>query len=403
MSLTSATVVAAVALLAPLLANVARLPAIVLQLLFGIAIGPQVLSFARADEPVSVLALIGLGFLLLLAGLEIDFARLRGPVLRTTSVAFAVSTVLALGVGEGLASLNVVKSATLIAVVLSATSLGIVVPVLEDSGRAATEFGQIVIAAGSLAEVLPIVLLSLLFSRHSTGLGAQVVLFVAFTLFITAIGLTIARFEKWRRVSEALSRLQDTTAEIRVRGAFLLLMLCASLATAFGLEAILGAFLAGATLKLIDRDATTTHPLLHTKLHAIGYGVFVPYFFTVTGMNLDVRALLHESTLERVPIFLLAILLVRGLPAVLYRQLVPDSRAVLAAGFLQATSLSIPIVAGQLGVDLGLLKPDNYVALVAAGLVSVIAFPLIASTLLSGSTTQTEAAAVASTSLTPTT
>jgi Kef-type K+ transport system membrane component KefB len=218
------------------------------------------------------------------------------------------------------------------------------------------------------------------------------VLFVAFTVFITAIGLTIAGFEKWHRVNEALSRLQDTTAEIRVRGAFLLLMLCASLATAFGLEAILGAFLAGATLKLIDRDAMTTHPLLRTKLHAIGYGVFIPYFFAATGMNLNVRALFHDaSTLERVPIFLVAILLVRGLPTVLYRRMVPDRRALLAAGFLQATSLSIPIVAGQLGVDLGLLKPDNYVALVAAGVLSVVAFPLIASTLLSGSTTQTEA------------
>jgi Kef-type K+ transport system membrane component KefB len=398
MSLSSASIVAAVALAAPLVTALARirLPAIVLEILLGIAVGPQGLAWAKADEPVAVLALIGLGFLLLLAGLEIDFDRLRGTVLRTAGLAFAVSIVLALGVGEALASLSLVSSATLVAVILSATSLGIVVPVLEDSGQATTGFGQLVIAGGSLAEVIPIVLLSLLFSRQSAGTGSQLVLLVAFALFVLAVVLAILGIEKSRHVSRAVLRLQDTTAEIRVRGAFLLLMLFAALATKFGLEAILGAFLAGATLKLVDRDTMSTHLLLHTKLQAIGFGVFVPYFFVATGMKLDVRALFSSgSTLARVPIFLVAILFVRAVPAFVYRHLIHGRRRVVAAGLLQATSLSIPIVGGQLGVDLGLLRPDNYVALVAAGLLSVILFPVLAAVLLGSNSDVADAAPLA--------
>jgi Kef-type K+ transport system membrane component KefB len=385
MSLMSATIVAAIALVAPLVIKLARipLPAIVLQLLLGIAIGPQVLHWANVDEAVSVLSLIGLQFLLLLAGLEIAFDHLRGAVLRSTGIAFALSLTLAFGIGQALAALSLVNSGPFIAVVLSATSLGIIVPVLEDAQQAKTSFGQLVVAGGSIAEVIPIVLLSLLFSRRSGGIGSQLVLLIAFALFVGAVAIAIVGFERWKRVRQAVLSLHATTAEIRVRGAFLLVMLFAALATKFGLEAILGAFLAGATLKLVDRDMMSTHPLLYTKLHAAGFGVFIPYFFVATGMKLDVRTLVGSgSILARVPMFLAAILLVRATPALMYRKLVASPKHIAAAGLLQATSLSIPIVAGQVGVDLGLLRPDNYVALVAAGVLSVILFPLLASVLL---------------------
>src|SRR5207237_7265148 len=178
-------------------------------------------------------------------------------------------------------------------------------------------------------------------------------------------------------------RLQDTTAEIRVRGAFLLLAVFIVLASRFGLEAILGAFLAGATLTLVDRDQGMTHAFFHAKLEAVGFGVFVPFFFVSTGIKLDVASLFHgSSTIARVPIFLAALLAVRGLPALLYRPLADRGAQLLAGGLLQATSLSIPVVAGQIGVDLGLIRPTNYVALVTAGLLSVVVFPLVSLTLL---------------------
>src|SRR5262249_47411741 len=234
----------------------------------------------------------------------------------------------------------------------------------------------------SIAEVTPIVLLSLFFSGESGGLGSKLVLLVGFFLFVAAIGASIVGAQRSMRISSTLLHLQDTTAEIRVRGAFLLLALFVVLASKFGLEAILGAFLAGATLKLVDRDESMTHAFFHHKLEAAGFGVFVPFFFVSTGIKLDVSSLFASgSALARVPLFLAALLVVRGLPALFYRSF-GTARQVAGAALLQATSLSIPVVAGQIGVDLGLIRPVNYVALVAAGLISVIVFPLVALPLL---------------------
>ncbi len=166
-------------------------------------------------------------------------------------------------------------------------------------------------------------------------------------------------------------------------------MLFAALAAEFGLEVILGAFLAGATLKLVDRDDAMTHTRFASKLQAVGFGAFVPFFFVATGMQLDVASLVTDTeTIARVPVFLLALLLVRALPALLYRPVTATLGGTAAAGLLQATSLSIPIVAGQIGVDLGLIRPENYVALVAAGLISVVAFPLVALRLLDRAATR---------------
>jgi Kef-type K+ transport system membrane component KefB len=384
-SFTSVAVIAAIALLAPLAVGLTglRLPAIVVEILLGIAVGPQGLGWASNDEPVAVMSLIGLAFLLLLAGLEIDFTRLRGRVLRLTALGYAVSFGIALVVGYGLRAADLVRSPLLVAIILSATGLGVILPILKDAGATGSSFGQVVIAGASIAEVGPIVLLSLFFSGKSAGLGAKLVLLIGFALFVLAVALTILGLERSMRLSQTLLRLQDTTAEIRVRGAFLLLALFVVLASRFGLEAILGAFLAGATLKLVDRDEAMTHAFFHAKLEAAGFGIFVPFFFVSTGIKLDVASLFHSgSVLAKVPLFLAALLLVRGLPALLYRPFADRGAQLVAGGLLQATSLSIPVVAGQIGVSLDLIRPVNYVALVAAGLLSVIVFPLVSLALL---------------------
>ena len=387
LSFTPLAVVAGVALAAPLALGLTRLPlpAIVLEILLGIAIGPQLLGWARVDEPVQVMSLLGLAFLLLLAGLEIDFDRFRGPVLRVTAVAYALSFGIALAAGLALRGADLIRSPLLVAIMLSATGLGVVLPILKDAGQIATPFGQIVVAGASIAEVAPIVLLSLFFSGEAGGVGAKLVLLGGFALFVLAVAFTVLGLQHSMRLSATLVALQDTTAEIRVRAAFFLLAVFAALASRLGLEAILGAFLAGATLKLVDRDAAMTHPLFHRKLEAAGFGVFVPFFFVATGMRLDVDALFASSSaLMRVPIFLAALLAARALPALLYRPFAADGRRLAAAGLLQATSLSLLVVAGQIGVDMGLIRPTNYTALVAAGLLSLIVFPLVALTLLRG-------------------
>jgi Kef-type K+ transport system membrane component KefB len=383
-SFTSVAVVAAVALVAPLALGLSglRLPSIVVEILLGIAVGPQALGWATRDEPVEVLSLVGLAFLLLLAGLEVDYDRFRGRLLRLTALGYVVSVAIALVIGLALKAGDLVRSPLLVAIMLSATGLGIILPILKDAGETATPFGQVVIAGASIAEVVPIVLLSLFFSGEG-GVGAGAVLLATFAVFVLAVGAAIFAAEHSMRLSLTFMRLQDTTAEIRVRGAFLLLIVFVVLASRFGLEAILGAFLAGATLKLLDRDDAMSHTFFRRKLEAVGFGVFVPFFFVATGLRLDVESLFASgSALARVPIFLGALLVIRGLPALLYWPLVERREQLFAGGLLQATSLSFLIVAGQLGVDLELISAVNYTALVAAGLLSVIVFPLVALGLL---------------------
>ena len=382
---TNVAVVATVAFLAPLALGLVprlRLPAVVLEIVLGIVVGPQALGWARVDEPVQVLNLIGLAFLLLIAGLEVDFDRLRGRLLRVSGIGFVASFGIALVAGFALHAGGLVKSPLLVAIMLSATSLGVVIPVLKDGGRAGSPFGQLVIAGASIADIATIVLLSLFFSGESSGVGAKVVLLGGFVALVAAIGVSILGAQRSMRLTAALVRLQDTTAQIRVRGAFLLLVVFVVLADQFGLEAILGAFVAGAVLKLVDRDRAMTHPQFHRKLEAAGFGVFVPFFFVTSGLKFDLNALFTSAgTVARVPLFLTALLAARGLPALLYRRVV-NGDEVVAAGLLQATSLGFFVVAGQIGMQLGLLSAANGAALVAAGLLSVLLFPVTALAIL---------------------
>jgi Kef-type K+ transport system membrane component KefB len=393
-SFTSLAVVAATAFVAPLVGELVpgvRLPNVVLELGLGILVGPSVLGWAHADEPVRVLALLGLSFLLLIAGLEVDYERLRGRLLRLTGLGFAVSVAIGLALGLALQWAGVVRSPLLIAVMFSATGLGIVISVLKDTGQVETAFGQLVIAGSSIAEVGTIVLLTLFFSGESSSVGAKLVLLGLFGAFCAAVALAAARAGRSMRVMQALVRLQDTTAQIRVRGAFLLLAAFVVLASRLGLEAILGAFLAGAILKLVDRDEAMTHPRFRAKLEAAGFGIFVPFFFVTSGVRYDAGALFGSaSTLARVPLFLGVLLAVRALPALLYRRLA-SGREVAAAGLLQATSIGFLVVAAQIGQEMGLISAANGAAVIAAGLLSVLLFPLAALALL-GTSEQSEPA-----------
>jgi len=380
--------VCAIAFAAPLtlgLAPALRLPAVVLEIVTGIVVGPDVLGWVEVDVPVEVLALVGLSVLLFLAGLEVDFTQLRGQLLRLALAGFAVSFGLALLSGLALDAAGVVGSPVFVAVVLSATSLGVVIPVLKDAGLAASRFGQLVIAAASIADVATILLLSVLFSEESSDTAAQFVLIGSLAAFALAVVVAVTIAEHSRSIRGALERLQDTTAQIRVRGAFLLMVAFAAVAQELGLEVILGAFIAGALLSVLDMDREMTHPRFREKLEAIGFGVFIPVFFVTSGLRFDLDALTESaSTLARVPVFLLALVFARGLPALLYRRYLQDDRQTVVAGLLQATSLPFIVASTQIGLGLGLLSPAAAAGLVAAGLLSVLAFPLAGVTILKG-------------------
>ncbi len=373
-------VVVAVAVAAPLAVGYLprlRVPAVVLEIVGGIIIGPSVLGWVHVDLPVAILALFGLAFLLFLAGLEIDVHQLRGRLLRFAVLGYLVTLVLGYGAGASFTAIGWVSQPLLLAIALSATSLGLVVPVLKDAGQVHSQVGQSALAAASIADFAAIVLLSLFFSSSGGSTGSKVVVLGVFAGLIAVTALVVSGAARSVRLGQVLVRLQDTTAEIRVRCAVLLLVAFTVLAEKFGLESILGAFLAGAIVGLVDRDSSS-HPRFRIKLEAIGYGFLVPVFFVASGIRLDLAGLLHSpSALVRVPVFLLALLVVRGLPALLGLR-ANGPRSTLALGLLQATSLPFIVTATQIGVALGKITPVTAAALVCAGLLSVLIFPLLA-------------------------
>jgi Kef-type K+ transport system membrane component KefB len=373
-------VVALIAVAAPLVSRSIpgiKVPGVVLEIVAGIVVGPSVLGWVDVDAPIEVLSLVGLAFLLFLAGLEIDLLRLRGPLLRLTLTGFTLALALGLGVGLAFDAAGWVRSPLFLAIALSATSLGLVVPVLKDSGLADRPVGQFTIAGATVADFGAVLLLSFLFSEAEGGTASRLVTLGAFVAVVAAVAVALARAGRSMRIDAVLVGLQDTTAEIRIRIAVALLIGFVALAANVGLESILGAFLAGAVLGLVDRDAMS-HPNFRLKLEAVGYGFLIPVFFVTSGLRFDLDALTADASgLARVPLFLAALLVVRGVPALLYRRPLGSAGANVA-GLLQATSLPFLVTAAEIGVGIDVISPVTAAALVSAGLLSVLVFPPIA-------------------------
>jgi Kef-type K+ transport system membrane component KefB len=357
---------------------VPRVPTIVIELLGGIVIGPQVLGVVHVDEPVSVLSQIGLVFLFFLAGLEIAFTESTASHLRTVATGFAVSVALGLVAAEGLKLAGMIDTPLFVAIILAATAFGIVVAVLKDADEVTTGFGQFVIAGASIADFGTVILLSLFFSGNGSGTESTVLLLALFALLAGVLAVSLYEARMSSRLAAVVQRLQETTAQIGVRIALVLLIAFVALAEQFGFEVVLGAFLAGAVVSGIDRDRAVERSGLKTKLEGIGFGVFIPVFFVTSGVQLNLGDLFDSARdAALVPIALVLLLVVRGLPALLYRRLLGD-RSALAAGLLQATSLPFIVAATQIGVQLGKITEEDAAGLVAAGVLSVLLFPTLA-------------------------
>ena len=375
----------AAATAAPLLVDVLplpRVPPIVTEILAGILIGPQVLGWVTVDAPLEVFSQVGLVFLFFLAGLEIAFDAEDERHLGAVGAAFAVSLGLALVVALGFEATGLADTPLLVAIVLAATSFGIVVAVLKDAAQTTTNFGQLVIAGASLADFATVILLSLFFSSSGASFETTLVLLILFLGLVAVVGMVLAGARASGRLRAAIVRMHRTSAQIGVRIAFVLLAALVYMSEEFGLEVVLGAFLAGAIVSLLDRDREVAKSGLQAKLEGIGFGVFIPTFFVVSGVRLDLDALFSSAgTLVLVPVTVIALLLIRGLPALLYRRFL-TRRRLFAAGLLQATSLSFIVAATQIGVELGKLDTAAAAGLVAGGVVSVLLFPTLALRLL---------------------
>jgi Kef-type K+ transport system membrane component KefB len=289
--------------------------------------------------------------------------------------------------GELLFIAGLVENALLIGITLVASSVGLVVPILKDAGVVDRPVGQLTIAGASIGEVSGVVLLSLFFSEQATGAGAKLVLLLGLVALAALVVVATMHAEHWTRIRQVVSTLADTSAQLRVRLSMLLVVGLSALALHLGFEAILGAFFAGGVLRLVDPHAELTHPQFHAKIEGLGFGFLIPVFFVTSGIQFSLGALFADAgTVLRVPIFVAALLVVRGLPALVYRASGLVGTEVVASGLLQATSLPLIVAATTIGVQLHAILPANGAALLAAGLLSVVIFPAMALPLLRATT-----------------
>jgi Kef-type K+ transport system membrane component KefB len=314
-SFTGLLIVGVVAVAVPLLLGLipaVKVPAVVLEILGGVLVGPAVLGWVHLDVAVRVTSDLGLGFLLFMAGYEIDLRRFDSRVLILVGRASAVSAVLALLLAYGLRLGGEVRDGLLVGITLMSTSLGVLVPILNDADQTDTYFGRLIMAAGSLAELAPLVLLSVFFSASSKNPSVGLGLLAGFVGLTAVVVVVTQRVRGWAPLREVVQRLEDTSSQLRVRLAITFALAFAVAAEHFGLATILGASLAGLIVRRTD-ESPASQQEFQGKLEAIGFGFLIPVLFVSTGVGLGVASLFHSApAIIDVPVFLVALLAVRG-------------------------------------------------------------------------------------------
>lgn len=377
----------AVAVLAPLLADLAarwiRVPLVIFEIALGVLIGPDVLGWARPDEVVDTLSHLGLAMLIFLAGYEIDFAAVRGATLRRALGAWQVSLVVGIALAFALSGGDTYKS-FVIGTALTSTALGTVLPILRDSGDLHSPFGLMMSAFGAVGEFGPVVATALLLSGRKPD--ESTALLIAFAL-ITAGAVWWALRPRAVWFSRLVDKTLHSSGQFAVRFVMLIQAAMLGLADVFGLDILLGAFAAGVLTRLILRSGTSpAHGAeVFGKVEAMGFGFLVPLFYVTTGIEFDLRALVDDGrALVLVPVFLLLFLLVRGGPVY---ALAPPGLARRDRGALTlfaSTCLPLVVAITTIGVDQKVLGTDEAAALVGAAMISVLVLPLTAMRLRSG-------------------
>jgi Kef-type K+ transport system membrane component KefB len=354
-----------------------RLPLVVLELVFGMIVGPHGLDMISAEGHLRMLSSLGLSFLFFLAGMEIDFSRLAGAPLRLGTLGWLLSVVVAMIASHALATVGLASDPMLVGVAISTTAIGTLLPILREAGELETRFGRCVLGAGALGEFGPIVLFSLIMAGDE-GVVVRSGLLATFVLVAIACAGLFLRIRP-PHVIDVLARGLVSTNQLPIRMSMLLLGGLVVLADVLGLDILLGAFTAGILVGLVARGPGSEE--FRTKLDAIGFGFLIPIFFVTSGAGMDLPALFASgNSLVRVPLFLLLLLVARGLPALLYRgELAPRDQWILA--LFSATSLPLIVVITEVGKTSGKMQSANAAALVGAGILSVLIFPLIGLTL----------------------
>ena len=347
-------------------------PVVVVELLLGIVIGPQVLGLAESDDFIEWLSNLGLGMLFFFAGYEIEFDRIRGHPLRLGAAGWGLSLALAYGIGGILAAAGVVISLLYTGSALATTAVGTLIPVLRDSGELRTKFATYLLAAGAVGEFGPILLVTLVLS--TTHPLHEATILIAFVGLAVALGFLSVRVG-WRGIP-VLERTLESSSQLAVRIAVLLTFSLAALASELGLDVLLGGFVAG----MITRAALRGREMeaLESKLTAVAFGFLVPFFFVTSGITFDLDALFASaSALLKVPLFLALFLVVRGAPAMLLYRGVLDARERTALAFFSASALPLVVAITTVAQAGGHMSSSTAAALVGAAMLSTLIYPLV--------------------------
>jgi Kef-type K+ transport system membrane component KefB len=367
--------VALVAGLTPLLVAALpgpRIPQVVIFLIGGILIGPHVLGLANAAD-VQLLANIGLGFLFLLAGYELDPRLLRQEPGRLAIRGWVISVIVAVAVAAALTAAGYIKDYVPVGLALTTTALGTLLPILRDNDMLGGQFGRYVYAAGAVGELFPILIIAVFLTRRGHFVALASVALVGLLAIVLSVMPWLARSSAVQRI---IREGQDATGQITLRWAVVLLFLLLAVASKFGLDVVLGAMLAGMVLRVWTRRLKVDTASLERKFDTVGYGIFIPIFFVSSGMTIDLRAIALDPL--RLLLLLAMLLIVRGVPSLLvYRRVLP-ARQRLEMTFITATSLPLLIALAEIGQQDGVMLPATAAALVGAGVLSVLIFPLVA-------------------------
>jgi len=354
------------------------LPTVVLELLFGILIGPEVLGL-HPGGAISFFSDLGLGLLFFFAGYEIDVGRIIGRPLRLGALGWLLSLALAYAIGGALAAAGVVLSLLYTGSALATTAIGMLIPILSDTGDIDTGFGTYLLGAGAAGEFGPILLVTLVLSAESTVHNALILLaFVGL-----AIVVAIFAVRSSNRTLPLFERTLESSSQLAVRWILVLVFALALLASELGLDLLLGGFAAG----LITRQmlADTEMPAFDSKLTAVAFGVFVPFFFIASGMKLDVSALVESgSGVLKMFTFLALFLVVRGIPALVLYRGVLERRDRTALALLSSTQLPLVLAITTLATSSGHMRPSTAAALVGAAALSTLIFPIVGERLRRG-------------------
>jgi Kef-type K+ transport system membrane component KefB len=348
------------------------LPTVVVEIVLGILIGPEVLDLAEVNTYLTFLANFGLAFLFFFAGLEVIEKHVPRHAVVRGSIGWTISIALGLVVGVVLELAGVDAEWWVLGVALATTALGTLVPILIDSGVLGTPLGTAALGTGVAGEFWPIVVISV-FLTSVYGAGVEVLLLLGFAALVL-LAATVALRARPPEVLRVLQETVHTTGQAAVRLSVLTLAVLVFIAARVGLEFVLGALAAGLVVGLV-LDSPDGN-VVRMRLEGIGFGLLIPIYFVVTGMEFDIESLLTAGGLALAALFLALLFVVRGASSLLWaREL--ERRSTVALAFFGATGLPLIVAIVDVAGERGAIADSVGAALIGAGMVSVLLFPLL--------------------------